>query len=68
LEITETTYELLHIPHQMTMFGSPANLDAGPGESAFKKFAKQPALIKAIKYSTHMTISVVVVCTKSGIQ
>ena len=36
-------HELIHIPYQMTMFGSPANWDAGPGESALKTWAKKPA-------------------------
>ena len=43
-------HELLHIPHEMTMFGSPSNWDAGPGESSLKYWAKMPAMT-ALKWS-----------------
>ena len=33
-------HELIHILYQMTMFGSLANWDAGPGKSALKTWAK----------------------------
>ena len=36
-------HELLHIPSEMTLFGSPANWDSGPCESALKTWAKKPA-------------------------
>ena len=36
-------HELLHIPHDMSWFGSPQNFDAGPGERSLKTFAKKPA-------------------------
>ena len=36
-------HELLHIPTEMSLFGSPANWDAGVCESSLKTWAKKPA-------------------------
>jgi hypothetical protein len=36
-------HEILHLPMQMTEYGSPANYDAGVGESGLKHWAKRPA-------------------------
>jgi hypothetical protein len=43
-------HEILHLPMQMTEYGSPANYDAGVGESGLKHWAKRPAL-RALKGS-----------------
>lgn len=36
-------HEILHLPIQMTEYGSPSNFDAGTGESGLKLWAKRPA-------------------------
>jgi hypothetical protein len=36
-------HEILHLPMQMLEYGSPANYDAGVGESGLKHWAKHPA-------------------------
>lgn len=36
-------HEILHIPREMSRFGSPANWDAGIGESSLKYWAKWPS-------------------------
>ena len=36
-------HDLLHVAQDMGEFGSPQNVDAGPGESSLKQWAKYPA-------------------------
>jgi hypothetical protein len=43
-------HEILHLPIQMTEYGSLANYDAGVGESGLKHWAKRPAC-RALKGS-----------------
>jgi hypothetical protein len=46
----QKVHEILHLPMQMAKYGSPANYDAGIGESGLKHWAKRPAT-RALKGS-----------------
>jgi hypothetical protein len=46
----QKVHEILHLPMQMSEYGSPANYDAGIGESGLKHWAKRPAT-RALKGS-----------------
>jgi hypothetical protein len=39
----QKVHEILHLPMQMSEYGSPSNFDAGIGESGLKHWAKRPA-------------------------
>ena len=36
-------HEIMHLPDDISRFGTPRNTDAGPGERSLKHFAKKPA-------------------------